>query len=239
VRVSRGVTTHGFALNVNTDLAYFQHIIPCGLAGAGVTSMQRLTGEQFAMGRSRPRSRTPSRVCSPWNSPRKHWQEQTLVAEPRPLSRKPEWLKVRFPGGERYQGVKSLMREQRLNTVCEDAHCPNIGECWNAGTATFMILGDVCTRSCGFCAVATGRPQELDVLEPYRVAQAVRTLGLDYVVITSVNRDELELAAPMCLPPASRRFAAPTRTCASKYSSLTSKATGTRWRWSSRHGPSS
>jgi len=116
-----------------------------------------------------------------------------LVAEPRPLSRKPEWLKVRFPAGERYQGVKSLMREQRLNTVCEDAHCPNIGECWNAGTATFMILGDVCTRSCGFCAVTTGRPLELDLLEPYRVAQAVRTLGLDYVVITSVNRDELEL----------------------------------------------
>jgi lipoic acid synthetase len=104
-----------------------------------------------------------------------------LVAEARPLPRKPEWLKVRFPGGERYQHLKSLMRDQRLHTVCEDAHCPNIGECWNAGTATFMILGDVCTRSCGFCAVATGRPQELDLVEPYRVAQAVRELGLDYV----------------------------------------------------------
>jgi len=84
------------------------------------------------------------------------------------------------------------MRDQRLNTVCEDARCPNIGECWNAGTATFMILGDVCTRSCGFCAVTTGRPHELDLLEPFRVAQAVRSLGLDYVVITSVNRDDLE-----------------------------------------------
>lgn len=115
-----------------------------------------------------------------------------MVADARPLPRKPEWLKVRFPGGERYQHLKGLMREQRLHTVCEDAHCPNIGECWNAGTATFMILGDVCTRSCGFCAVATGRPQELDLVEPYRVAQAVRELGLDYVVITSVNRDELE-----------------------------------------------
>ncbi len=115
-----------------------------------------------------------------------------MVAEARPLPRKPEWLKVRFPGGERYQHLKSLMREQRLHTVCEDAHCPNVGECWNAGTATFMILGDVCTRSCGFCAVATGKPQELDLVEPYRVAQAVRELGLDYVVITSVNRDELE-----------------------------------------------
>ena len=115
-----------------------------------------------------------------------------MVAEARPLPRKPEWLRVRFPGGERYQHLKNLMRGQRLNTVCEDARCPNIGECWNAGTATFMILGEVCTRSCGFCAVTTGRPGELDPLEPYRVAQTVRALGLDYVVITSVNRDDLE-----------------------------------------------
>jgi lipoyl synthase len=106
-------------------------------------------------------------------------------------TRKPSWLKVRFPSGERYQHLKSLMREQNLYTICEDAHCPNIGECWNAGTATFMILGDVCTRSCGFCAVATGRPHALDLAEPQRLAHAVRTLGLDYVVITSVNRDDL------------------------------------------------
>jgi len=115
-----------------------------------------------------------------------------MVAETRPPARKPEWLKVRFPGGERYQRLRNLMREQRLNTVCEDAHCPNIGECWNGGTATFMILGDVCTRSCGFCAVTTGRPEAIDLVEPYRVAQAVRALGLDYVVITSVNRDDVE-----------------------------------------------
>jgi lipoic acid synthetase len=84
------------------------------------------------------------------------------------------------------------MREQGLHTVCEDARCPNIGECWNAGTATFMILGDVCTRSCGFCAVTTGRPGVIDQLEPYRLAKAVAALGLDYVVITSVNRDDVE-----------------------------------------------
>lgn len=114
-----------------------------------------------------------------------------MVAEPRPRERKPEWLKVRFPGGERYQRLQSLMRERRLHTVCEEARCPNIGECWNAGTATFMILGDVCTRSCGFCAVTTGRPEPaLDWLEPQRLARAVHTLGLDYVVITSVNRDD-------------------------------------------------
>ena len=116
-----------------------------------------------------------------------------MVAETRPVERKPEWLKVRFPAGDRYQRLQRLMREQGLHTVCEEARCPNIGECWNAGTATFMILGDVCTRSCGFCAVKTGRPGELDLLEPLRLARAVRSLGLDYVVITSVNRDELPL----------------------------------------------
>ena len=104
---------------------------------------------------------------------------------------KPPWLKVRFPAGERYQRVKGLLREHDLHTVCEEAHCPNIGECFNAGTATFMILGDVCTRACGFCAVTSGRPQQgLDQLEPYRLARAVRSLELDYVVITSVNRDD-------------------------------------------------
>src|SRR5574338_1295939 len=118
-------------------------------------------------------------------------REQALVAETRPLERKPSWLKVRFPAGERYQHLKTLMREQNLHTVCEEAKCPNVGECWNAGTATFMILGDVCTRACGFCAVTTGRPGEIDLLEPFRVAKAVQTLGLDYVVITSVNRDDV------------------------------------------------
>lgn len=115
-----------------------------------------------------------------------------MVADTRPTPRKPDWLKVRFPAGERFQQLKSLMREHGLHTICEDARCPNIGECWNAGTATFMILGDVCTRSCGFCNVATGRPGTIDQLEPFRLAEAVRTLGLDYVVITSVNRDDME-----------------------------------------------
>jgi lipoic acid synthetase len=101
------------------------------------------------------------------------------------------WLKVKLPHGENYFELKQLVREQRLHTVCESASCPNIGECWNQKTATFMILGDVCTRSCGFCDVKTGRPLTLDREEPTRVAQAVRTLGLRHAVITSVNRDEL------------------------------------------------
>jgi lipoic acid synthetase len=104
---------------------------------------------------------------------------------------KPPWLKARFPSGERFGHIKDLLREQTLHTVCEEARCPNIGECFNAGTATFMILGDTCTRACGFCAVNSGRPDGLDLLEPYRLAKTVQALGLDYVVITSVNRDDL------------------------------------------------
>jgi lipoic acid synthetase len=105
---------------------------------------------------------------------------------------KPEWLKVRAPGSPAYLRLKDLMREQGLHTVCEEAHCPNIGECWHHGTATFMILGDVCTRACGFCAVQHGKPPGLDRLEPGRVAEAVRSMDLRYVVITSVDRDDLD-----------------------------------------------
>lgn len=104
--------------------------------------------------------------------------------------RKPSWLRVRFPGGPNYVRLKGLMRGEALHTVCEEAHCPNIGECWEAGTATFMILGDTCTRACGFCAVTSGRPFGLDLGEPVRVARTVQTLGLKHAVVTSVNRDD-------------------------------------------------
>jgi lipoic acid synthetase len=106
-------------------------------------------------------------------------------------SRKPEWLKVRSPGGENYLRLQKLMRSKSLHTVCEEAGCPNIGECWEAGTATFMILGDVCTRACKYCGVAHGMPTELDLDEPRRVAESVAAMELEHVVITSVNRDEL------------------------------------------------
>jgi lipoic acid synthetase len=107
-------------------------------------------------------------------------------------TKRPEWLRVRLPGGENYAELKGIMRGLELHTVCEEARCPNIGECWNARTATFMILGDTCTRACGFCAVKTGRPGVLDLGEPARVADAVERMGLKHAVITSVNRDELE-----------------------------------------------
>lgn len=114
------------------------------------------------------------------------------LADARPREPKPDWLKVRAPGSASYIRLKNLMRELKLNTVCEDARCPNIGECWNHGTATFMILGDVCTRACAYCAVAHGRPEPLDEAEPERVGKAVETLGLKYVVITSVDRDDVK-----------------------------------------------
>ncbi len=107
-------------------------------------------------------------------------------------TRRPEWLRVRLPGGPHYSELKGIMRGLDLHTVCEEARCPNIGECWEARTATFMILGDTCTRACGFCAVKTGRPGTLDLGEPVRVAEAVERMGLKHAVITSVNRDELE-----------------------------------------------
>lgn len=104
---------------------------------------------------------------------------------------KPEWLKVRMPSGERYTRIKARARELKLHTVCEEAQCPNIGECWSSGTATFMVMGDTCTRGCRFCAVATARnPAPLDPMEPVNVANAIAELGLDYVVVTSVNRDD-------------------------------------------------
>ncbi|MBN1569667.1 MAG: lipoyl synthase [Acidobacteria bacterium] len=105
---------------------------------------------------------------------------------------RPSWLKVKLPSGENYFRLKALVRDLHLNTVCEGARCPNIGECWGAGTATFMILGDVCTRACRFCAVKTGLPPVYDTDEPRRIADAIRTLGLRYAVITSVDRDDLE-----------------------------------------------
>jgi lipoic acid synthetase len=106
-------------------------------------------------------------------------------------ARKPSWIKVKAPGGENYIRLKALMRELGLHTVCEEARCPNIGECWEHEAATFMILGDVCTRNCAYCAVSHGTPKAFDPLEPFRLAEAVETMGLQHVVITSVDRDDL------------------------------------------------
>jgi len=118
--------------------------------------------------------------------------KEKVEKEKVPLGKRPDWLKVKLPTGDNYADVKTLMRKQNLHTVCEEAKCPNIAECWNHRTATFMILGDTCTRSCGFCNVKLGIPNKLDLEEPKRVAESVQELDLRHVVITSVNRDELE-----------------------------------------------
>lgn len=115
-----------------------------------------------------------------------------ISADSNPKAKKPEWLKVKLPVGKEYAKVRKLVDKYKLHTICESGNCPNMGECWGEGTATFMILGNVCTRSCSFCAVATGRPQEYDVEEPKRVAEAVKLMGVRHCVITSVNRDELK-----------------------------------------------
>lgn len=114
--------------------------------------------------------------------------EQTTI----PLGKRPDWLKIKLPVGDNFNDVRNLMRKQKLNTVCEEANCPNVAECWNHRTATFMILGDVCTRTCGFCNVKSGLPTELDLDEPGRVVESIKELKLRHTVITSVNRDELK-----------------------------------------------
>lgn len=114
-----------------------------------------------------------------------------IGSEPKKRKPKPPWLKVKLPAGSNYHRLKNLMQSQGLHTVCEEARCPNIGECWGRGTATFLLMGDTCTRSCGFCHIKTGRPAALDEDEPRRVAEAVLAMNLNHCVLTSVNRDEL------------------------------------------------
>jgi lipoyl synthase len=118
--------------------------------------------------------------------------ELPVIAPAASKPRKPDWLRVKLPIGKEYARVRKLVDEYKLHTICESGNCPNMGECWGAGTATFMILGNVCTRSCSFCAVATGRPTEYDTDEPRRVAEAVQLMGVKHAVLTSVNRDELK-----------------------------------------------
>lgn len=121
--------------------------------------------------------------------------ELPVVANPAPeqtRTKKPDWLRVKLPIGEKYKHVRSLVDKYKLHTICQSGNCPNMGECWGAGTATFMILGNVCTRGCSFCAVKTGRPNEYDEDEPRRVAEAIRLMEVKHAVITSVNRDELK-----------------------------------------------
>ena len=222
LRVSRGVSMHGFALNVNPDLSFFGYMNPCGIADRPVTSLTELLNRpvvleevteavaaaiseafeydshepQFAafsrgQGRSRPFA-VDALVASGTFSSEARTAEPILIGGRLPGEpKRPEWMRVKVNMGSDYLKLKRLMRDLELNTVCEEAGCPNIYECWGQGTATVMILGDLCTRACSFCDVNTGKPQGLDLMEPYRVAEAVASMGLQYAVITSVDRDDL------------------------------------------------
>lgn len=215
VRVARGRTRHGFALNVDPDLSMFDHIVPCGIRDKGVTSLGRLLGVapttrdvvdrvtmHFAAEFGYP---STERHDVAWRVPLASPNGSRLqgsafgrlaaagVALPDDTSggRRPQWMRVRANLGEGYRATRRLMRSLDLHTVCEEAGCPNIYECWSDRTATFMILGDRCTRACGFCLVDTRKPLPLDPQEPLRVADAVATLELEHAVVTSVARDDL------------------------------------------------
>jgi lipoic acid synthetase len=200
VRVARGRTRHGFALNINPDLTMFEHIVPCGIFDRGVTSMARVLGRDVEM--REVVERVVERFIELFGYDEVERQEVAWERPVRPdagapgvpvsLTRKrPEWMRVRAKMDGEFLELKRLVRDLDLHTVCEEAGCPNIYECWGDRTATFMILGDRCTRACGFCLVDTRKPLAVDDEEPQRVADAVATLGLAHAVITCVARDDL------------------------------------------------
>lgn len=223
VRVSRSVSTHGFALNLDPDMSYFDQMHPCGITDRRVTSVSEVLGRSvsleeavevlvphfqrvfeyeenetqlaaFTRGQGRDRSYEVDRLLDAGT-----FSADSRGADPIMINgrlpgepARPEWMRVTARMDSEYLELKKLMRGLELNTVCEEAGCPNIYECWSQGTATLMILGDKCTRACGFCNVTTGRPTEFDVMEPFRAAEAIASMNLQHAVITSVNRDDLD-----------------------------------------------
>ncbi len=222
IKVSKWTTYHGFSLNIFDKLEGFELINPCGNELEKITSIQNFNQEvsfdevseiisknfaksfQYLEVDKQFSQFTPKQLKS-----RKEFNIDKMVANGvfRPTNkgipitirgvlpsepRRPEWMKVKANLGNDYRSLKNLLNEKKLNTVCEEASCPNIYECWSMGTATFMIMGDVCTRACGFCDVKTGKPGSLDWEEPARVAESVKAMELTHAVITSVNRDDLK-----------------------------------------------
>jgi lipoic acid synthetase len=202
VRVAKGRTRHGFALNVDPDLSMFDHIVPCGIRDRGVTSVARLLGRSVEMHAVVDSVVTRfGEVFEAGEIEREDvaWQRPTLRADAGELPgvdialtrKRPDWMRVRARFDDGFLELKQLARSLDLHTVCEEAGCPNIYECWSDRTATFMINGDRCTRACGFCQVDTRKPLALDLDEPQRVADAIASLGLAHAVITCVARDDL------------------------------------------------
>ncbi len=222
VKVAGGRTRHGFALNVIPDLSMFSHIVPCGIRDRGVTSLAALLGaapdmrrvvdvviahfarhfgdgsieRQDVVWRERPENLGRfTRDASSGAVPVRllgRLAEAGVAPSADVAPRRPEWMRVRADLGQGFRETKRLMRGLDLHTVCEEAGCPNIYECWADRTATFMILGDRCTRACGYCQVDTRKPLALDPREPQRVAEAIAHLGLEHAVITSVARDDVD-----------------------------------------------
>jgi len=224
VRLSRGRSMHGFAINVKPDMSYFDAIVPCGIKEMEVTSLNQegldldlrevtdviseFAAAKWSKGRLdradvawkiRSQDLSPftrgegpgSRQLNVSSVNQNAETAQSLTATQVQLKRKPEWMKVKAKFGPEYRKIKQTMRTNQLVTVCEEAGCPNIYECWKDGTATFMVLGDRCTRACGFCLINTQKPFPSDPNEPQRVADAVSAMGLDYAVVTMVARDDL------------------------------------------------
>ena len=202
VRLNKARTMHGFALNVNPDMTFYDHIVPCGITEYGVTSLEK-EGINTTMKEVVDLvSEKAERLWSQRKAIRADvlWGNETntdksliqIGIDQTVKRRKPEWMKVKLETGPEYRRLKKLIEEKQLVTVCEEAGCPNIFDCWNDGTATFMIGGERCTRACGFCLVDTRKPKPLDTYEPERVAMAVAEMGLRHAVVTSVARDDLK-----------------------------------------------
>lgn len=179
VRVSKFVTYHGMAIDIQNDLSIFDHIIPCGLDEVEMTSVLTETGREHSM--EQVKGKLSRLLISHFLKP----------SEQRATRRLPAWLKRPLPAGENYNHTKDVLSFPGLETICDNANCPNRGECWARGTATVLILGNVCTRNCKFCSVASGKPQPSDPTEPARIAEMAKKMGLKYLVITSVDRDDL------------------------------------------------
>jgi lipoic acid synthetase len=186
VRISRFVTLHGMAINIQNDLSIFDHIVPCGLEGVKMTSVLNETGIQNSI--SIVKGKLIQLLFRHFSTKNSSNCTDTTNHEPRNL---PVWLRRPLPAGSIYNHTDKTLNSLGLETICMHANCPNKGECWGRGTATVLILGNICTRNCGFCSVQKGKPLPPDPTEPQRIAQMVKQMNLKYLVITSVNRDDL------------------------------------------------
>ena len=199
VRVSKGVTYHGMAINIQNDLSIFDLVVPCGLDGVEMTSVLKETGRCHSMSQlkealGRLLMKHFSNMAQDPEDRRQRTEDSSPSSVLRPPSstrKLPPWLHRPLPASDAFRQTEKVLSELSLHTICNNANCPNQGECWSRGTATVLILGNVCTRNCKFCSVATGKPSPPDPTEPRRIAEMASQLNLKYLVITSVNRDDL------------------------------------------------